>query len=558
MPDHEILAKLEEGREAWNSFMLERSLSFESPILDLSEAVFEGKDLSQHLFAKVNLSKAKLNGANLSQCTFELVDFTESELRGVDLTNASLRVVIATETDFTNANLADLSCISVQALKANFVQTNLRASRLDGRFDSAEFSEADLTSADLRGANFVDASFRDANLRNANLTEANLEGTDLRGAIFEGTNLQNATIYRTLPADIDFSDAKNVPTSKPRKVIGLASAPGSSGGTLYDPPESEQTATMIRVFYATDRTSSSGRWIFGTRVAPRLSYGYCNVSIPLYDRNIGEVPRPSIWKLEFRENLSRHVAIVSVKPLDKDQFQHDISVQNTQGSPGVLLFIHGYRVSFEDAIRRTAQLAHDLKFNGVPVLYSWTSQNTLRGYPEDLANNELTWGKLSTFLCQLGSSSRSIHIVSHSMGGRAVCNATARLAKECPGTNVEFENLIFAAPDVHVPFFEESLADLRQLSRCITLYFCPGDLALAVSKRFHSVPRAGEDGLIAAGLDNIDISEFSGDFPYHSGYGERGVLSDITEIIQHGTKPDARFGLARITGIRGEYFRMKR
>jgi esterase/lipase superfamily enzyme/uncharacterized protein YjbI with pentapeptide repeats len=555
MPNLAML-RLLENREAWNKLMLERSADRE--ILDLSETNLEGADLSGYLFSGINFAKAKLNGANLSRSRFDLVDLTEAELRGANLTEASLNVVLAIEADFANATLRRAWCISIQAVKAIFVGASLWRCGLNGRFDEADFSEADLRGSDLRAMSCADASFRDANLSEANLASANLEGTDLRGANFEGTNLENAAIYRTIPDELDLSAARNVPSSQPRKVYGFASAPGgSSGGTLYDPPESERTATMIRVFYATDRAPDKGRRIFGSRRSAELSFGHCDVSIPLYDRNMGEVPRPSLWKLEFRENLRRHVAIVRFHSLTREEFQSELASENEHGKREVLLFIHGYNVSFEDAVRRTAQLAHDLNFEGMPLIYSWTSQNTLRGYPADLANNEMTWGKLASFLCQLGLSSGSVHLICHSMGGRALCHATTLLANECPNEKVRLKNLIFAAPDVHVPSFEETLPNLRELGGRITLYFCPKDLALEASKRFHSVPRVGEEGIIATGLDDIDISAFSGTFPYHSGYGVRGVMADIFEIINHGTSPDARFGLSPVRVDRGTYFRMQ-
>ena len=45
-----------------------------------------------------------------------------------------------------------------------------------------------------------------------------------------------------------------------------------------------------------------------------------------------------------------------------------------------MVFIHGFNVPFEDAIYRTAQLAHDLDFDGAPILYSWPSRGTMLGY----------------------------------------------------------------------------------------------------------------------------------------------------------------------------------
>ncbi len=49
----------------------------------------------------------------------------------------------------------------------------------------------------------------------------------------------------------------------------------------------------------------------------------------------------------------------------------------------VLVFVPGYNVSFVNAVRRTAQLAYDLDFGGVPVLYSWPSAGSAAAYVAD-------------------------------------------------------------------------------------------------------------------------------------------------------------------------------
>jgi esterase/lipase superfamily enzyme len=37
------------------------------------------------------------------------------------------------------------------------------------------------------------------------------------------------------------------------------------------------------------------------------------------------------------------------------------------------VFIHGYNVSFDAAVKLTAQLSRDMRFPGAPILYSWAS-----------------------------------------------------------------------------------------------------------------------------------------------------------------------------------------
>src|SRR5690606_23630298 len=56
----------------------------------------------------------------------------------------------------------------------------------------------------------------------------------------------------------------------------------------------------------------------------------------------------------------------------------------------VLMFIHGFNNSFDEAIRKTAQLAADLELvdcegreRGVPIAYTWPSASSVFGYLAD-------------------------------------------------------------------------------------------------------------------------------------------------------------------------------
>ena len=80
---------------------------------------------------------------------------------------------------------------------------------------------------------------------------------------------------------------------------------------------------------------------------------------------------PSVWRLEFREDPSRHVVLLSVTRRSGPLFFQALSerVARSEGR-NAFLFLHGYKVGFADAARRTAQLAYDLSFDGAAVFYS--------------------------------------------------------------------------------------------------------------------------------------------------------------------------------------------
>lgn len=144
------------------------------------------------------------------------------------------------------------------------------------------------------------------------------------------------------------------------------------------------------------------------------------------------------------------------------------------------MFIHGYNVSFEGAVYRTAQIAYDLGFAGAPVLYSWASNGNLLDYPGDVSNNEWTVAHLAGFLEDLAKAqdAATIHIIAHSMGNRALVQALAKL-----GQALRFRQVILTAPDIDAGVFKQ-LADAVKLhSERVTLYVSSKDAALEASKR---------------------------------------------------------------------------
>ncbi len=165
-----------------------------------------------------------------------------------------------------------------------------------------------------------------------------------------------------------------------------------------------------------------------------------------------------MFTLQFKQELSKHVVLTQVTPLVKDKFFNDL--QSTMQSKGkhLLVFVHGYNVSFEDAARRTAQMSFDLKFAGAPVFYSWPSQANWYGYPTDRENIELSVNQIKEFLLDLAhkSGADTINLVAHSMGNVGLTQAL----KEIEQTSSEpmFNQVVLAAPDIDADIFKERIA----------------------------------------------------------------------------------------------------
>jgi hypothetical protein len=127
---------------------------------------------------------------------------------------------------------------------------------------------------------------------------------------------------------------------------------------LPPPPpgiEPSNTAT-IKIFFGTDRRPFEPKtaW-FGDDAGEvgSLAVGWCDVSVPRFAHRIGLVERPTFWTLNYSdwfEDPNRHFVITRRTTMDEGTFWRLLSVVEERGDKKqILLFVHGYNVTFEDA-----------------------------------------------------------------------------------------------------------------------------------------------------------------------------------------------------------------
>jgi esterase/lipase superfamily enzyme len=331
---------------------------------------------------------------------------------------------------------------------------------------------------------------------------------------------------------------------------------------VAEPPAPEDETplgySIVRIFYATDRAKAVNGGYTGSRSPDeQLHLGTCDVTIPR-DHRMGALESPRWWRFDFKKNPKKHITLQQVNELSSTSFfsmLHGSVMADRDRS--VLMFIHGFWVSFEDAARRTAQLSYDLGFKGAPVLYSWPSAGRMSGYLSDEATIEWTKPHLLSFLRQLASSTEAsrIHIIAHSMGNRAlikVLDSASVLGQPL------FNQIVLTAPDIDSGEFLQLASRIRSTAKRITLYASSNDKAISLSKTLHAYPRAGESGeniVVVTGLDTVDASTVDTSLTGHSYYAEdRTVLSDVYYLLADGTPPDSRHGLDRRECSNGEYW----
>jgi esterase/lipase superfamily enzyme len=319
----------------------------------------------------------------------------------------------------------------------------------------------------------------------------------------------------------------------------------------------------VDVLYATDRlrnADAGGLVGFGGGRGSAIEYGTCEVSIPNTHRE-GVLETPSF--LEFHEDPEKHVVLLAVQPATHDAFIGDLAAR-VAAAPGrtALVFVHGYYVTFEDAARRTAQIAYDIHFAGVPMFFSWPSLGQTLAYPIDMTNADWAQFDLKSLLIDLAdhSGADNIVLIAHSMGNRVLANALIQAAEARPGFAARVRDVVLAAPDLDADTFRRDLAPrLIAATHGMTLYASSTDDALAVSHHYNGELRAGDVAagpIVVSGMDTIDVSAVDPGPLGHSYIGDSpSVLDDVAKLVDGGARAAARLG-DPVTGPLGAYWRM--
>ena len=316
---------------------------------------------------------------------------------------------------------------------------------------------------------------------------------------------------------------------------------------------------IVETYFGTDRNAlnASSDLEFGIDRA-ELKYGKCEVSIP-HKHEVGNIERPSIWKLEFVEDPTKHVVVLSKEILDPKQLFNSIEEEFKHKA---FLFVHGYNVSFEEAAHRTAQMAYDLEFQGIPFFYSWPSQGKTKSYVHDSQNIEYSVPHIEEFIERVMTDlpCHELFIIAHSMGNRGLTKAMVNIYEKEPYYIDRIKEVILTAPDIDAQIFKRDIAPkLVSEDRSITLYASSADLALKASKAVNGYQRAGDTGddiVVIDGIETIDASNLKTEFMGHSYFGEaKSVIDDIEVIIELGLNANDRKGLIKVDSRDGAYWK---
>jgi esterase/lipase superfamily enzyme len=319
------------------------------------------------------------------------------------------------------------------------------------------------------------------------------------------------------------------------------------------------------IYYATNRKRSGSKeptdFYGGERAdSPYIEYGRCEISIPAnHKRGVMESP---FLGLNFFKDDRQHIVLRSITPLPVESFFGTINANINPGSEksrlgrgDLVIYIHGYNTTFENAAKRTAQIAFDYGFQGVPLLFSWPSDGKLVSYPSD--REDITWSvtHIEQFFNDVLKRTRAnrVHLIAHSLGNQGLIDALNTIAIRRGGEGPPlFENIIMSAPDFDAELFQQQIApNTITLAKRWTLYTSKKDGVLNISTSFNSAWRLGLSPVtIVPGIDIIDASEVEvtpWSLPDTHSYfaSKQTVVDDIVATLK-GVTPARRNLVSRV------------
>lgn len=322
--------------------------------------------------------------------------------------------------------------------------------------------------------------------------------------------------------------------------------PPAPGAALErgDPPRSATPeGTVYPVWFGTNR-KPDGQGGFGTERSRETTLGRALVFVPEAHR-FGQTGTP-FWKRLLRFQLKDdRLQLQRVDRRTRTEFYDEIRevMATVGGEPQALVYLHGYKNTFERAAIRAAQIGFDLSVEGATAFFSWPSQGTLAGYLADEASIEASEGAIADFLVDFVAhcGAERVHLVAHSMGNRGLLRALQRIAATAETRGkVRFGQIFLAAPDVDRDLFLDLAALYPRHSERTTLYASSADLAVQFSGQIHASPRAGyfEPYTVAPGIDTIAVPDFDVDALGHRYFAQaEALLHDFYDLMRHGQAP---------------------
>ena len=300
-------------------------------------------------------------------------------------------------------------------------------------------------------------------------------------------------------------------------------------GTAAVPVPVTEIAGNHSIFVATTREASPDAKVFSNSRSPKLNFARVNVTIPK-EHKTGQIERNKPGKPDDPLQFFTATEVVAFDA--QPQFSSALSADIAARGGRAMIFIHGYNTSFDSAVYRATQIAHDSGYPGTPVLFSWASGGSTTDYVYDRESASVARDQLEATLRLLAQSgARRIDIVAHSMGTWVTMEALRQLAitgdRDLDG---KLGDVVLASPDIDVDVFKSQMRRYGKPEKPFILLLSADDRALRLSGIIAgNKPRLGDykdaADLAEYGVAVVDLSKEKGmDSLNHTKFADNPTL----------------------------------
>lgn len=250
------------------------------------------------------------------------------------------------------------------------------------------------------------------------------------------------------------------------------------------------------ICYVTDRKEAphvNDNASYLGQYAGQVSYGLIKVQVP-DDRHVGSALNP--------------YGIRKVESISSPEF---IKVLQDQSAKPLVIWIHGYKASFNDNNMYCAQIAYDLNMDANILSFDWANSESFLGYARDAFQVKRSTKHLVELLETISNEVKpqKIVIIAHSLGSQLVCLALQKMYNNPNAKNVKLDHVIFLAPNIDGDEFDQNFKSaLAALVNRVTIYVSSDDNALLLSKLLYNIDSIGLPERFSADTNLDEIQAF--------------------------------------------------
>jgi len=331
--------------------------------------------------------------------------------------------------------------------------------------------------------------------------------------------------------------------------------------------QAPQPGRVYSVWFGTNRKPNHDLSEFLPERNDRITRGRVDVFVPKAHR-FAETGTP-FWRRLLRFSVrDDHLTVRRIHVLERNVFYAEIRARmdkaSKEGDAHALVFLHGFNVAFRNAAIRAAQIGFDLSVRGATAFFSWPSCGDVASYPADEACIEASEPFITEFLTEFAAhcGAKKIHLIAHSMGNRGLLRALHRIAARAEdAANLKFDQIVLAAPDIDRDLFVDLASIFGRHARRTTLYASAHDVPVWISRGIHKASRAGyyPPHTVVPGIDTVEVPDFDVELLGHSYFANAApLLNDIFDLMRHGSPPQDRQRIERVSDGNQVFWRLRR